>query len=71
MSYETIRKRYEAAGQGHLLQFWPKLSDSERAALLAQLDAPMAALHRRQLGHLGAAQLRTLIELTALVRQAP
>ncbi|EPS96677.1 hypothetical protein FOMPIDRAFT_1150677 [Fomitopsis schrenkii] len=39
MSYETIRKRYEAAGQGHLLQFWPKLSDAERAALLAQLDA--------------------------------
>ena len=39
MSYEAIRKRYEAAGQGHLLQFWPKLSDSERASLLAQLDA--------------------------------
>ena len=39
MSYETIRKRYDAAGQGHLLQFWPKLSDSERATLLAQLNA--------------------------------
>ena len=37
MSYETILKRYEAAGQGHLLQFWPKLSESERESLLAQL----------------------------------
>ncbi|KAH9829465.1 nucleotide-diphospho-sugar transferase [Rhodofomes roseus] len=38
-SYDSTLKRYEAAGQGHLLQFWPKLSESERASLLAQLDA--------------------------------
>jgi len=39
MSFEKVRQRYDAAGQGHLLQFWPKLSESERASLLAQLDA--------------------------------
>lgn len=39
MSFEKVRQRYEAAGQGHLLQFWPKLSESERASLLQQLDA--------------------------------
>ncbi|GBE77576.1 UDP-N-acetylglucosamine pyrophosphorylase [Sparassis crispa] len=39
MSIDQVRKRYEAAGQGHLLQFWPTLSQSERSLLLAQLDA--------------------------------
>ncbi|KAI0964194.1 hypothetical protein AcW1_001069 [Taiwanofungus camphoratus] len=38
MSLDKVRQRYEAAGQGHLLQFWPKLSDPERASLLAQLN---------------------------------
>ncbi|KAH8102405.1 nucleotide-diphospho-sugar transferase [Cristinia sonorae] len=38
MSYESTLKRYEAAGQAHLLQFWPKLSSAERDSLLAQLD---------------------------------
>lgn len=38
MSYDSVLKRYEAAGQGHLLQFWPKLSESERESLLTQLD---------------------------------
>jgi len=37
MSYDTILKRYEAAGQDHLLQFWPKLSEAERESLLTQL----------------------------------
>ncbi|KZT08710.1 nucleotide-diphospho-sugar transferase [Laetiporus sulphureus 93-53] len=39
MNSDRFRGRYEAAGQGHLLQFWPKLSDAERAALLGQLNA--------------------------------
>ncbi|KAF8899068.1 UDP-N-acetylglucosamine diphosphorylase [Infundibulicybe gibba] len=39
MSIESLRKRYEAAGQGHLLKFWPDLNESERAALLSQLEA--------------------------------
>jgi UDP-N-acetylglucosamine/UDP-N-acetylgalactosamine diphosphorylase len=39
MSIDTLRARYEAAGQGHLLTFWPQLSDTERAALAAQLEA--------------------------------
>ncbi|EKM61610.1 uncharacterized protein PHACADRAFT_248306 [Phanerochaete carnosa HHB-10118-sp] len=39
MAAESLRRRYEAAGQGHLLQFWPQLSDSERQQLQAQLEA--------------------------------
>ncbi len=39
MSIDTLRARYEAAGQGHLLTFWPQLSETERAALGAQLEA--------------------------------
>jgi DNA-binding MarR family transcriptional regulator len=37
--------------------------------LLARLDEPVAELHHAQLGHLGAARLRTLIELLAEARQ--
>lgn len=33
-----LLKRYEAAGQEHLLHFYPKLSPSEQEALLNQLD---------------------------------
>ncbi|KAF8078946.1 nucleotide-diphospho-sugar transferase [Lyophyllum atratum] len=39
MSIDTLRKRYQAAGQDHLLTFWPQLSPVEREALAAQLDA--------------------------------
>jgi len=39
MTYESTRKVYEDAGQGHLLQFWPSLSPSEQSALLTQLDS--------------------------------
>ncbi|THV07476.1 UDP-N-acetylglucosamine diphosphorylase [Dendrothele bispora CBS 962.96] len=39
MSFESLQKRYEAAGQGHVFKFWPKLSESERKSLLEQLDA--------------------------------
>jgi DNA-binding MarR family transcriptional regulator len=38
--------------------------------LLARLDQPIAQLHRRQLGRLGARKLGTLIELLADVREA-
>lgn len=36
--------------------------------LLARIDEPVARLHQRQLGHLGAAKLRTLIDLLAEAR---
>lgn len=39
MAIESLRQRYEAAGQGHLLQFWPQLSETERTQLQAQLEA--------------------------------
>ena len=38
MSIDTLRQRYEAAGQGHLLHFWPQLSETERAQLQQQLE---------------------------------
>lgn len=38
-------------------------------ALLARLDEPMTRLHARQLGHLGAGKLGTLIDLLAQVRE--
>ena len=39
MSIDALRARYEAAGQGHLFTFWPQLSQTERTALSAQLEA--------------------------------
>jgi DNA-binding MarR family transcriptional regulator len=39
--------------------------------LLSELDAPVAEIHRRQLGHLSAMQLKTLAELLTLARQRP
>lgn len=38
MSEAVIRERYEAAGQGHVLDFVVDLEDSEKQALLTQLD---------------------------------
>jgi DNA-binding MarR family transcriptional regulator len=38
--------------------------------LLARLDEPVARLHHQQLGHLGPARLRTLIDLLAATRRA-
>lgn len=39
--------------------------------LLAELDGPVAEIHKRQLGHLSPAQLKTLAELLTLARQRP
>ncbi|KDQ15599.1 hypothetical protein BOTBODRAFT_54497 [Botryobasidium botryosum FD-172 SS1] len=37
--YESLKAKFEAAGQGHLFNFWPQLKAPEREALLAQLSA--------------------------------
>lgn len=39
MANDNLHERYESAGQGHLLKFWPTLDKAERAALSAQLEA--------------------------------
>jgi DNA-binding MarR family transcriptional regulator len=39
--------------------------------LLKRLDAPVLDAHHRQLGHLSAAQLRSLIDLLAAARSGP
>ncbi|TFK77418.1 nucleotide-diphospho-sugar transferase [Pluteus cervinus] len=39
MTIDTTNARYLAAGQGHLLHFFPKLTESEQSQLLTQLDA--------------------------------
>ena len=39
MAIDTLQARYEAAGQGHLFTFYPSLSDTEKKALVAQLEA--------------------------------
>ena len=36
---DSLRKRYEAAGQDHLFKFWPKLSEVEQNSLTSQLEA--------------------------------
>ena len=41
----------------------------EGLRLLERLDAPILEIHRRQLGHLGERNLRTLIDLLASARQ--
>jgi DNA-binding MarR family transcriptional regulator len=41
----------------------------EGLKLLAGLDAPIQAIHRAQLGHLEARELRTLIDLLARCRE--
>lgn len=41
----------------------------EGRRLVDELDEPVASLHRRQLGHLTATQLRSLSELLTLARQ--
>ena len=37
--------------------------------LLSELDAPVAEMHRNQLGHLGRERLRSLMELLEMARQ--
>ncbi|KAG0001747.1 UDP-N-acetylglucosamine pyrophosphorylase [Entomortierella chlamydospora] len=39
LSYEQIKERYQAAGQGHLLTFYDELSSDEKSQLLAQLQS--------------------------------
>ncbi|KAF8910115.1 UDP-N-acetylglucosamine diphosphorylase [Gymnopilus junonius] len=39
MSIDTLLKRYEAAGQGHLFKFWSKLSAAQQKELQGQLEA--------------------------------
>ncbi|KAG6845112.1 hypothetical protein H0H87_000539 [Tephrocybe sp. NHM501043] len=36
---DTLRKRYETAGQEHLFTFWSQLNPEEQASLASQLDA--------------------------------
>lgn len=43
----------------------------EGLTLLERLDAPIAELHRRLLGHLGARKLRILIDLLSEARSRP
>ena len=38
MTYEQAKTALEENGQGHVLQFWKKLSAAERKALLAQVE---------------------------------
>ncbi|KAH0591088.1 hypothetical protein H2248_001194 [Termitomyces sp. 'cryptogamus'] len=39
MSIDTLRKRYQSAGQEHLFTFWSQLSKGEQASLVEQLEA--------------------------------
>jgi DNA-binding MarR family transcriptional regulator len=39
--------------------------------LLRSLDAPVLAMHKETLGHMSSAQLRQLVDLLALAREAP
>jgi UDP-N-acetylglucosamine/UDP-N-acetylgalactosamine diphosphorylase len=39
MDFDALKSRYQKAGQGHLLQFWPQLTHDQRQALANQLNA--------------------------------
>ena len=39
MSFDTLEKRYKAAGQGHLFKFWQKISTAQQEELKIQLEA--------------------------------
>ncbi|KAF9358892.1 UDP-N-acetylglucosamine pyrophosphorylase [Mortierella sp. AD094] len=39
LSYQQIKERYQAAGQGHLLTYYDELSADEKSHLLAQLQS--------------------------------
>jgi UDP-N-acetylglucosamine/UDP-N-acetylgalactosamine diphosphorylase len=39
MSIDTLQKRYEAAGQGHLFNFWSVLTEQQQEDLKIQLEA--------------------------------
>ncbi|THH17369.1 hypothetical protein EW146_g3419 [Bondarzewia mesenterica] len=39
INIDALRARYKEADQEHVFQFWPQLSESQRVALAAQLDA--------------------------------
>ncbi|KAI1297532.1 UDP-N-acetylglucosamine pyrophosphorylase [Mortierella claussenii] len=39
MTYQQIKERYQAAGQGHLLAFYDDLTSEEQASLLSQLQS--------------------------------
>ena len=38
MDVDSLRTRLNSAGQGHLLEFWDTLSDSEKASLYKELN---------------------------------
>ena len=38
MDLESLKSRLDAAGQGHLLQFWDTLTDSEKQSLYNELN---------------------------------
>ena len=66
-SVDHLRKRYEAAGQGHLFTFWDDLSDSERDALRA-IDAGGEASLAKPIGPIASAPLQTVGEDDFLYR---
>ncbi|KAG6337056.1 hypothetical protein ID866_2009, partial [Astraeus odoratus] len=39
MAADTVRSKYQAAGQDHLFTFFDKLSDADRNALIQQLES--------------------------------
>lgn len=38
MNIDSLRSRLDAAGQGHLLEFWDTLTDAEKQSLYKELD---------------------------------
>ncbi len=49
MTFEQAKQILEQSGQGHILRFWARLSDAERAGLLAQVaELDFASVARMQ-----------------------
>lgn len=74
LDHEALRKKFEAAGQGHLFRFWNELSPEQRAQFaqqLAMIDLPAIGYAFRSAAPSAATQNRDATNIVASPKIAP